>query len=166
MILFRPIIRKEVHLFRWSPLVLISFGILLGLSLVLIKPFQHRKPLNFFMLFTTVTILSMGLGLLFTDADAVEMLVSWIITLLISGLFFIIGFIGRFDITQRATWYLIYVVTTYSVGTIGAIMLFILKKRSVALLLQGVSAVSGFAPLVSYVRLLLVSWEFQEVSAL
>ncbi|CAH8543432.1 unnamed protein product [Heterobilharzia americana] len=30
------------------------------------------KPLNFFMLFTTVTILSMGLGLLFTDADAVE----------------------------------------------------------------------------------------------
>ncbi|CAH8543401.1 unnamed protein product [Heterobilharzia americana] len=53
--LFREIVETLIEQFTWSKLVLVLLGIFLGLLLVLVKPFQHRKPLNFFMLFTTVS---------------------------------------------------------------------------------------------------------------
>ncbi|CAH8543417.1 unnamed protein product, partial [Heterobilharzia americana] len=132
--------------FIWSKLILILCGILLGLLLVMVKPFQQRKPLNFFMLFTTVTILSMGQALLLMDTTLVEMSAAWVITLVISGVFFAIGFFGNFDITQWLGTYLIYVAVMYSVATIGAITLYVLPKRFEAFLLQAVSIVLGFVP--------------------
>ncbi|CAH8543356.1 unnamed protein product, partial [Heterobilharzia americana] len=47
--IFMPRLETLMEVFLWVKLVLVLCGILLGLLLVMVKPFQQRKPLNFFM---------------------------------------------------------------------------------------------------------------------